>query len=54
MGLCVYTSFCPSIFALILMGNRELVTLIVLLVSFDYQCSMTLSHGSLGKSAVCD
>ena len=48
MGLCVYTSFCPSIFALILMGNRELVTLIVLLVYFDYKCSMTLSHGSLG------
>ena len=37
MGLCVYTSFCcPSSFALILMGNRELVALIVLLVSFDY------------------
>ena len=42
MGYCVYTSFCPSSFALILMGNRELVTLIVLLVSFDYKCSMTL------------
>ena len=28
MGFCVYTSFCPSCFALILMGNRELVTLL--------------------------
>ena len=48
MGLYVYTSFCPSSFAPILMGNRELVALIVLLVSFDYKCFMTLSHGSLG------
>ena len=36
MGLYVYTSFCPSSFAPILMVNRELVALIVLLVSFDY------------------
>ena len=36
MGLCVYTSFCPFSFALILMENREPVALIVLLVSFDY------------------
>ena len=31
----VHTTFCPSSFALILMGNRELVALIVLLLSFD-------------------
>ena len=48
MGLYVYTYFCPSSFAPILMGNRELVALTVLLVSFDYLCSMTVSHGSLG------
>ena len=51
MGFCVYTSLCPSSFALILMGNRELVALIVLIVlllSFECKCSVALSHGSLG------
>ena len=31
-GFCVYTTFCPSSFALILMENRELVALVVLIV----------------------
>ena len=54
MRLCVYTTFCPSSFTLIMMGNKGLVAIIVLLVSFDYKCSMTFSHGSLGWSAVYD
>ena len=34
MGFRVYTTFCPSSFALILMGNRELIASIILLMSF--------------------
>ena len=45
--LCV-----PSSFAIILIGKRELVALLVFLVSRD--CCVALPRGVMGLSAVCD
>ena len=39
-------------FAIILMGKRELVVLLTLLVSRD--CCVALSRGATGLSTVCD
>ena len=36
------------------MGKKELVTLIVFLMSCDCYCSVVLLHGAIGRSAVCD
>ena len=60
MGVCNCSMFCCALiyvhssFAVILMGNRELVALLgfVFLVSRD--CCVALPRGAMGLSAVCD
>ena len=42
---------CPSSFAIILMGKRELVAL---LKYCDSQYTVALPHGAVGWSAVCE
>ena len=44
---CVHSSF-----AIILMGKRELVALLVFMVAHD--CCVALPHDATGLSAVCD
>ena len=53
----LYSTLCPSSFAIILMGKRKRVicfTLTVFLIACDSQCSVALPHGAVGWSAVCD
>ena len=54
----LFCTLCPSCFAIMLMGKREIragcFTLTVFLMSCDSQCSVALSHGSMGWSAMCD
>ena len=60
--ICVCSLFCYTVlsinssFALIPLGNRELIAfiLIVFLLSCDCKCSVSLPHGVVGLSAVCD
>ena len=58
MGFCNCSMFCcvllcvHSRFAIIWMGKRELVALLVFLVSRD--CRVALPHDAMGFSAVCD
>ena len=58
MGFCGCSVFCCSLncvhssFAIILMGTRELVALLVFLVSRD--CCVAVPHDATGLSAVCD
>ena len=49
--LCVHSSF-----AIIVKRKRELVTLLlfVLRMSCYCKCSVTLPHGAVGRSALCD
>ena len=51
-----FSTLCPSSFVTILMGKERAacVTLIVFLVSCDCKCSVSLLHGAVGWSAVCD
>ena len=46
----IFSTLCPSSFAIILMGKRELIcfTLTVLLISCDSQCSVTIHHCAVG------
>ena len=52
----LFGTLCPSSFATILMGEKRAVcfALIVFLMSCDSLCSVALSHGVMGWSAVCD
>ena len=47
----LFSTLRPSSFAMILMGKRELVAL---LMSCDSQCSVALPRGALGWSEVCN
>ena len=49
---CYTLLYVHSSFAIILMGNRELVAWFVFLVSRD--CCVALPRGAMGLSAVCD
>ena len=59
MGVCNCSMFCstllfvPSSFAITLMGKRELVALLSL-SSWCLVIDVTLPHGAIGLSAVCD
>ena len=59
MGVCNCSMFCcallyvPSRFAIILVGKRELVTLLSL-SSWCLDCCVALPCGAMGLSAVCD
>ena len=48
------STFCPSRFVIISLGNRELVVYIVFLVSYGCNCSMPLLHSVKGWSAMYD
>ena len=52
----LFSSLCPSSFAFILKGKRELVALLltVFLMYCDSLCSVALPHGAVGWSAMCD
>ena len=58
MGFCNCSEFCCALlcihsnFAIISMGKRELIALLVFLVSGD--CCVALPHDNMGLSAVCD
>ena len=58
VGWCNCSMFCCALlcvhpsFEIISMGKRELVALLVFLVSHD--CYMALPHDTMGLSAVCD
>ena len=58
MGFCYCSMYCcallcvHSIFSIILMGKRELVALLVFLVSSG--CCVALPQDAAGLSAVCD
>ena len=44
-----------SSLAIILMGKRELVALLIsFLMSCDCKCALVVPHGAMGWSAVCD
>ena len=47
----LFSTLCPSSFAIILMGKRKLVAL---LMSCDSQCSLALPSKAVGWSAVFD
>ena len=58
---CVCSLFCYTVlsinssFSLIPLGKRELIAfLIVFLLSCDCKCSVSLPHGLVGWSAVCN
>ena len=48
------STFCPSRFVIISLGNRELVVYIVFLVSYGCKCSMPLLHSVKGWSSMYD
>ena len=54
----LFCTLCPSCFAIISMGKREIragcFSLTVFLMSCDSQCSVALSHGAICWSAMCD
>ena len=53
----LYSTLCPSSFAIILIGKRKRAicfTLTVFLRGFDSQCYVALPHGAVGWSAMCD
>ena len=56
MGFCKRSMFCctllyvPSSLAIILMGKRQLVALLIL----SCDCCVALPRGAMGLSAVCD
>ena len=53
-SLCLlFSTWCPSIFVIILMWKIEL-NATVSLVSWDSQCSLALPLGAVGWSTVCD
>ena len=51
----LFSTLCPSSFAIVLMDNRELVALLDFLhMSCDSLYSVALSHCAVCRSAVCD
>ena len=53
-GPLLLSTLYHSSFAIILMGERELVALVVFLTSCDCWCSVAFPHVALSKSAVFD
>ena len=55
LSLFCYALLCAhSSFAIILQRKRKLVALLLLSYRTYYKCSVSLSHGAEGWSAVCD
>ena len=53
--LSVLSSHTFAITLIVLMGKRAACfTVIVFLLSYDCDCSVSLHHGAMGWSAVCD
>ena len=60
MGFCNCSMFCCALlcvhssFAIISMGKRELVALLLFVLQVSRDCCVALPHDAMGLSAVCD